>query len=103
MLKCGHCGAGMTLVTGKAEIPLLQCQRRMGQKNDACDSQRPDGQARCPGARRAGEKAFTPKRVKGMLQKLKEGLKSANTEGQAELAALTKELKDTELATEAAL
>ena len=101
LLKCGHCGAGMTLVTGKGgKYRYYKCQRRIAQSNGTCDS--PSVPMRTLDALVLGalaEKAFTPKRVKGMLQKLKDGLRSANTEGQAELAALTKELKDNELAT----
>jgi septation ring formation regulator EzrA len=46
------------------------------------------------------DKAFTATRVMGMLQKLKNRLKSAQSEGQAELATLSKELKDIESGTE---
>ena len=45
------------------------------------------------------EKAFTPRRVKGVLQKLEDGRRNTNAEGQTEYAALTKELRDNELAT----
>lgn len=44
-------------------------------------------------------KAFPRLGVKGMLRKLKDRLNSANSQVQTELAALTKELNDTEPAT----
>ncbi len=101
MLKCGHCGAGMTLVTGKGgKYRYYKCQRRIAQRNHACDNPSVSmGKLDALVLGALAEKAFTPKRVKGMLQKLKDGLRSANSEGQAELTELTKELKDNELAT----
>jgi DNA invertase Pin-like site-specific DNA recombinase len=100
MLKCGHCGAGMTLVTGKSgRYRYYKCQRRIGERNNTCDNPSvPMAKLDALVLGALAEKAFTPKRVKGMLQKLKEGLRVANAEGRGQLIALTKELKDNELA-----
>jgi site-specific DNA recombinase len=101
LLKCGECGAGMVLVTGKGgKYRYYKCNRRIGQRNDACKMPSVSmGKLDVLVLGALAEKAFTPKRVTGMLQQLKERLRSANTEGQAGLAALTKEVKDNELAT----
>jgi len=39
LLKCGGCGAGMTLVTGKGgKYRYYKCTRRIGQRIAACDN-----------------------------------------------------------------
>jgi DNA invertase Pin-like site-specific DNA recombinase len=102
LLKCGHCGAGMTLATGKyGKYRYYKCNRRIGQAIHACD---------CPPVSlpklddlvltALAEKAFAPQRVKGMLRQLQTRLKAAQSEGNGQLATLTKELKALDLGTE---
>lgn len=89
LLKCGCCGSGMTLVTGKSgRYRYYKCNRRIGQRNAACENVSvPMGKLDALVLQALGEKAFTPRRVKGMLQQLKERLRASHGEGQAEFVA----------------
>ena len=100
LLKCGRCGAGMTLATGKGgRYRYYRCQTRIGKGNGYCD---------CPNVsmdkldalvlNALADKAFTPGRVKTLLDKLKRQVKSSRSEEDAQLGALTKQLKEVEQA-----
>ena len=102
LLKCGHCGAGMTLATGKGgKYRYYKCNTRIGKGNHLCD---------CPAVPMAkldtlvldalAEKVFTPERLRLLLQELKAKLKAAEQDQEGQLKSLSKELEELQQGTE---
>ena len=94
LLKCGHCGAGMTLATGKGgRYRYYKCNTRIGKGNHLCD---------CPTVPMEkldrlvldalAEKVFTPERLRVLLRELKARLKAAQSDHAGQLGVLKKEL-----------
>ena len=94
LLKCGHCGAGMTQATGKSgRYRYYKCTTRMAKAVDACTAQNlPREQTDAMVLQALSEKVFTPKRVSLMLNELLRHQQQAKTAEDARLITLKKEL-----------
>ena len=96
LLKCGHCGAGMTLATGKGgKYRYYKCQSRIAKGNTQCPSgnipmQRLDELV----LKALAEKVFTPERLKTMIAGVRERMRSSHSGQDARLKVLTKELNE---------
>ena len=96
LLKCGHCGAGMTMATGKSgRYRYYKCNTRSSKANNACS---------CPSVPMAklddaiistlAEKVFTPQRVQAMMRALQAQIRKSRSGDDGKLSALTKEIGD---------
>src|SRR4030042_2857629 len=95
LLKCGCCGAGMTLATGKGgRYRYYKCTTRI-KKGVGCNSDNiPVEKLDTLVLRSLAEKVFNPDRVRRMLRRLEERIK-ASCGGQAEkLKKLSRELEE---------
>ena len=96
LLKCGHCGAGMTLVTGKGgRYRYYKCNTRIGKGNHLCEGKPvPMEKLDTLVLDALAEKVFTPERLRVLLQELKAKHKAAHAEQDNQLKALSKELEE---------
>ena len=102
LLKCGCCGAGMTLATGKGgRYRYYKCQNRIAKDNNLC------GSANIPMERldelvlkALSEKVFTPVRLKSMLAEARKHRQDSRSGHDAELKQLTKRLNVIKSSTE---
>ena len=95
ILKCGCCGAGMTLATGKGgQYRYYKCTTRI-KKGVGCDSENvPMEKLDNLVLKSLGDKVFTPRRVRNMLKALMQRMKRSQG-GQAEkLRRLNRELDE---------
>ncbi len=96
LLKCGRCGAGMTLATGKGgKYRYYKCQSRIAQGNGQCDSgnvpmEKLDGLV----LKALARKVFTPIRLKSMIAKAQQHLRDGRSEHDAQLKQLSQELNN---------
>ena len=96
LLKCGHCGAGMTLATGKGgKYRYYKCQSRIAKGNAQCRSgnipmQRLDELV----LKALSDKVFTPERLKSMIAGMRERMRSSHSTQDARLKVLTRELNE---------
>ena len=87
LLKCGHCGAGMTLATGKSgRYKYYKCTTKMSKGVALCDApnipmEKLDGLV----LSRLAEKVFTPARVQLMLKQLQKNMKDAKSQEESQL------------------
>jgi site-specific DNA recombinase len=95
LLKCGFCGAGMTLATGKGgRYRYYKCTTRI-KKGVGCDSRNvPVEKLDDLVLRSLADKVFTPKRVGGMLKGLMERMKRSRGGQTERLKKLNKELDE---------
>ena len=102
LLKCGGCGAGMTLITGKGgRYRYYKCQTRIAQNNRACDNPAISMEKLdrlVLGA--LAEKVFAPGRVKTLLSKLRTAVQSSRTDEEVSIGRITKEIQELERASE---
>ena len=98
LLKCGHCGAGMTLATGKSgRYKYYKCTTKMSKGVALCDApnipmEKLDGLV----LSRLAEKEFTPARVQLMLKQLQKNMKDAKSQEESQLGGLQSEFKKLE-------
>ena len=100
LLKCGACGAGMTLATGKGgRYRYYKCNRRIGQGKQYC-SGRAVPMAKLDSAvlHALADKVLTPARVKVMLAELERRLKASRSVEDEALRGLARELDTLTLA-----
>jgi site-specific DNA recombinase len=96
LLKCGVCGAGMTLATGYGgRYRYYKCTNRINKGNEACSSgnipmERLDELI----IKAISEKVFTPERVAAMLKELQERLNKSRSKHDEHLETLKKELDE---------
>ncbi|MFL2946283.1 MAG: recombinase zinc beta ribbon domain-containing protein [Parvibaculales bacterium] len=101
VLKCGQCGSGMTLVTGKSgQYRYYKCTNQKHKTLESCDTpnipmDKLDSQVR----ERLSERVFTPRRVRNIMSKLR---KQINAQDQGDKA-LMLEIKQKLLETNQAL
>ncbi|MGO8753765.1 MAG: recombinase family protein, partial [Gallionellaceae bacterium] len=94
LLKCGGCGAGMTLATGKSgRYRYYKCNTQISKGGHLCQSktiamQKLDGIV----LEALADKVFTPERVKVMLSELKERQQASLGNQESQLRPLQKEL-----------
>ena len=102
LVKCGCCGAGMTLATGKGgRYRYYKCNTRIAKGITYCTSgnvpmEKLDGLVLASLA----DKVFTPSRIQAMLQGLQRDIKASRTGQDEALRTLTKELDQIGKATE---
>ncbi len=96
LLKCGECGAPMTLATGKGgRYRYYKCTTRINKGRDECKSRNvPVKKLDELILEALSKKVFTPDRVSLMLKELRSGLKGSKDKEDDQLAHLSKELKD---------
>jgi site-specific DNA recombinase len=98
LLKCGICGAGMTLASGKGgRYRYYKCNTQISKGTCLCHS-KPIPMQKLDGLvlEALAAKVVTPERVKIMLSELKESQKTALGNQEAGLRALQKELNGIE-------
>ncbi len=95
LLKCGECGAAMTLVTGKSgRYKYYKCASRHSRGNHACTSknlpmQRLDDLVlNC-----MADKIFTPERLQVMVAELRRRIQSSKHDQQARINELNRQIK----------
>jgi hypothetical protein len=93
-LKCGYCGAGMTLATGKSgRYRYYKCNTRIGQGRTLCTARSiPMDKLDATVLQALADRAFTPKRVRTMLADLRSKLRSGRSNEAEQLHILTREL-----------
>jgi site-specific DNA recombinase len=101
LLKCGHCGASMSVVTGKGgRYRYYKCNARMSRGNVACVSKNfPLEKIDTLVLNAFKQRIYTPEHIRSIIDELRDSLannKSAN--GVQRLKALEIELKQTEQA-----
>ena len=102
LVKCGCCGAGMTLATGKGgRYRYYKCNTRIGKGLAYCKSgsvpmEKLDGLV----LDSLASKVFTPSRVQAMLRGLQQDIKAGRSSQDETLKALTKELEQISTATD---
>lgn len=98
LIKCGSCGASMTIATGKSgRYRYYKCSRKI---NDLAHGQRCQN-SNVPMEKldslvlgTVAERIFTPERVELMMKELQDGLKHAQADQHEQIRLLTKELED---------
>jgi site-specific DNA recombinase len=95
LLKCGACGAGMTLATGKGgKYRYYKCSSRILKGKDTCTSENlPTELVDRLVLSSLADRVFTPSRVHTMLEGLRKRLSRAQTDEDGKVKQLTKELK----------
>jgi DNA invertase Pin-like site-specific DNA recombinase len=98
LLKCAHCGAGMTLATGKGgRYRYYKCNTQINKGRDACISQPiPMEKLDKIVLTALADEVFTPERVSVMLDELAKFQKASMQEQDAAIKPLTRELADIE-------
>ena len=93
LLKCGHCGSGMTQATGKSgRYRYYKCTTRLAKNVDACTAKNlPREQTDAMVLAALSERVFTPPRVALMLNALLRHQQQAKTAEDARLLTLRKE------------
>ncbi|WP_368492575.1 recombinase family protein [Janthinobacterium sp. Marseille-P9896] len=101
LLKCGNCGAGMTLATGKGgRYRYYKCNTRIAKNNHDCDTPAiPMEKLDTLVLQALADKVASPERLKVMLKAMKAKIKNAHTEQNTHLITLKKELSELEEAT----
>jgi len=96
LLKCGVCGAGMTLATGYGgRYRYYKCTNRINKGIEVCSSGNiPMEKLNELILKALSEKVFTPKRVAAMLKELQVRLNQSLTQHYQHLQTLKKELDD---------
>ena len=101
LLKCGSCGAGMTLATGKGgRYRYYKCTTRI-KKGVGCESQNiPVGRLDNLVLKALAERVFNPKRVGNMLRRLQERIKASRGGHGERLKKLSRELDEVQKRTD---
>jgi hypothetical protein len=96
LLKCGVCGAGMTLATGKGgKYRYYKCSNRILKGKDTCTSDNlPTELVDRLVLSSLADRVFTPTRVQVMLESLRKRLKLSQTDHEGKLKQLTKEVEN---------
>jgi|CXWL01.1.fsa_nt_gi DNA invertase Pin-like site-specific DNA recombinase len=102
LLKCGCCGAGMTLATGKGgRYHYYKCNTRISKGNSlCCNASYPMEKIDALVLNALADKVFDPKRIKTMLSDMKKQIKAAQASQDDGLKKLTKELDEIKTATD---
>ena len=102
LLKCGCCGASMTLATGKGgRYRYYKCNTRISKGNKLCDGRSiPMEKLDSLILNALADKVFDPNRVKTMLADMKRQIKAAQENQGEGLKKLTKELDEIKTATD---
>lgn len=95
LLKCGACGAGMTLATGKGgKYRYYKCSSRILKGKDTCTSENlPTELVDRMVLSSLADRVFTPSRVHTMLEGLRKRLRQSQTDQDGKVKLLTKELE----------
>ena len=98
LLRCGHCGAGMTLATGKGgRYRYYRCTSRINKGNRECDAPNLPMERLDDAVLNAlAERVFTTERVSAMLSDLGRRMKSMQGRDGAELARVKRSLNSLE-------
>ncbi len=101
LLKCGKCGAGMTLATGKGgRYRYYKCNTRLAKNNHDCDTPAiPMAKLDALVLQALADKVVSPDRLKVMLKAMKAKIKDAQAGQNEHLLVLQKELAELEQAT----
>ncbi len=94
LLKCGVCGAGMTLATGKGgKYRYYKCSNRILKGKDTCTSDNlPTEQVDRLVLSSLADRVFNPVRVRSILQHLRRRLDQSQATHDSKVKELTKEL-----------
>ena len=101
LLRCGNCGAGMTLATGKGgRYRYYKCNTRIGQSIQACTTPAvPMAKLDSAVLKSLADKVLTPERLKEMLRELRSRLKATRASQDDQVQGLQRELAELEQAT----
>ncbi|MGP1680081.1 MAG: recombinase family protein, partial [Burkholderiales bacterium] len=96
LLRCGACGAGMTLATGKGgKYRYYKCQSRIAQGNSQCASKNiPMEKLDALVLNAFAEKVTAPARMKAMVAEARRHLQNGRSDHDNQLKLLTHELND---------
>ena len=95
LLKCGVCGSGMTLATGKGgKYRYYKCSSRILKGKDTCTSENlPTELVDRLVLTSLADRVFTSSRVQAMLEGLRKRLRRSQTDQEGKLKQLTKEVE----------
>ncbi len=98
LLKCGVCGAGMTLMTGKGgKYRYYKCNTRIGQHSKACTTPAiPTEKLDNLVLTALADKVLTPERLKAMLKELQAQLEASRGKQGSAVQAMQRELNELE-------
>lgn len=98
LLKCGVCGHGMTLVTGKSgKYKYYKCTSRHGQGNHACSSGNlPMEKLDELVLAKLANQVFTPERLQVIMEELRMHVQSSKNGQQEKVNELNRQLKNIE-------
>lgn len=98
IIKCGQCGASMTLATGKGgRYKYYKCTSRKNKGNHVCTSSNlPMDKTNQQILDQLANKVFAPERVQTMMTALRKRIRSAKDTKQEEISALNRQLQNTE-------
>jgi site-specific DNA recombinase len=96
LLKCGRCGAGMTLATGKGgKYRYYKCSSRILKGKDTCTTENlPTDQVDRLVLSSLADQVFTASRVTSMLEGIRKRLHRSRDSHDGKVKQLTKELED---------
>jgi site-specific DNA recombinase len=94
LLKCGVCGAGMTLATGKGgKYRYYKCSNRILKGKDTCTGDNlPTEQVDRLVLSSLADRVFTPPRVRSMVESLRKRLRHSQASHDGKVKELTKEV-----------
>ncbi len=98
LLRCGHCGAGMTLTTGKSgRYRYYKCTTRVNKGGTLCESRNlPMETVDNLVLKRLAEHAFTPPRLGLLLREARRQLQDHKTRDERDLVRLQADLRKAE-------
>ena len=98
LLKCGVCGAGMTLITGKSgKYRYYKCNTSIGQHVNACSTPAiPTEKLDKLVLTALADKVLTPERLKAMLKELTTQIEASRGKQSAALQSMQRELNELE-------
>ncbi|HEY2395061.1 MAG TPA: recombinase family protein [Rudaea sp.] len=102
LLRCGVCGAGMTLATGKSgRYRYYRCNNRMNHGKTRCDNAQPRVDALDKAVLTAlADQVLAPTHLSALLQRLQKRLDNRGVTGAAELKLLKDELASNKAASD---
>ncbi len=98
LLKCGECGAGMTLATGKGgRYRYYKCNSRINGQRITCASRAVRVEKLDAAVLNAvADKVFTPSRIKTLIAELRKTMTKGRSKEDEELARLKREIDSTD-------
>ena len=98
IIKCGECGSGMTLMTGKSgQYRYYKCTSQKHKSKHICSTPNiPMDMLDTDVRAHLADRVFTPRRVRNMLTKLKKHINAQDQGEKAQMLGLNQILRETD-------